>query len=152
MKEKQIKLDIHGKNYIVIIKEFNAYEAVVSVNGHEYRVGIQDLGIEQVADLQPQGTPKHAEKPVSPDATSGPVLHKPQSVMQANAVVAPLPGLVQKLFVKPGDPVQQGQKILVLEAMKMENEITSPITGTIKDIIHREGESVHQGDLLVTLE
>lgn len=153
MKEKTIQLDIHGKKYSVVIKEFNAYEAVVCVNEHEYRVGIQDLGIEGIAEIQPKAGPApSAEKPAMTGTAVQPVLHKPQSVMQANSIVAPLPGLVQKIFVKSGDTITEGQKVLVLEAMKMENEITSPVSGTVKQVFHREGDSVHQGDLLVTLE
>jgi biotin carboxyl carrier protein len=46
-------------------------------------------------------------------------LHRPKSVVDSSAVVAPLPGLIQKIFVNPGDSVRAGQQVLIMEAMKM---------------------------------
>ncbi len=50
------------------------------------------------------------------------------------AVVPPLPGRVIEVRVRDGDPVEKGQVLLVLEAMKMRNEIGSPVAGTVRDL------------------
>src|SRR3954463_16552935 len=59
----------------------------------------------------------------------------PRSMAQTGAVVvrAPMPGLVKSVAVERGQYVQSGQRLVVLEAMKMENEITAPRPGTVAD-------------------
>jgi len=53
MKAKKLKLEINNKDYEVIINEFGARTARLTVNGTTYTVGIKDLGIEQVSDIKP---------------------------------------------------------------------------------------------------
>jgi len=63
---------------------------------------------------------------------------------------APMPGLVTRVLVKPGDRVDAGTPLVVMEAMKMENELRSQGKGTV-DRIHAEpGAAVEQGVILVT--
>ena len=64
---------------------------------------------------------------------------------------AQIPGLVSQLFVKPGDNVQIGQKLLILEAMKMENEIDSPIAGIVNNIHIKSGDKVEKGELIMDI-
>jgi biotin carboxyl carrier protein len=67
-------------------------------------------------------------------------------------ILAPMPGKVLRVLVKPGDEVQARQALVVVEAMKMENELTSPKAGRVKDIVVKEGASVEAGRLLVVVE
>jgi len=67
-------------------------------------------------------------------------------------VVAPMPGRVVRVLVKPGDQVVQRQGLVVVEAMKMENELTAPRAGTVTEVAVEEGQSVESGRLLVVLE
>lgn len=62
---------------------------------------------------------------------------------------APMPGLVVDWFVKEGDSVQAGDKLLILEAMKMENVIKSAGEGTIKKIYPQKGVAVEKNQLLI---
>lgn len=68
------------------------------------------------------------------------------------AIKAPMPGLVLSVAVAPGDAVVAHQRLLVLEAMKMENELRSPRDGRVKTVHVSPGEKVEQGRLLVVLE
>lgn len=61
---------------------------------------------------------------------------------------APIPGLVTKILVAEGDEVQQGQGVLILEAMKMENEIKSPAAGKICRLAVQSGKNVEKGQVL----
>ena len=63
-------------------------------------------------------------------------------------VVAPMPGKVVRLLVKPGDHVEAGQGLLVVEAMKMQNEIRSPKSGTVERVLATEGQPVNAGEVL----
>jgi pyruvate carboxylase subunit B len=64
-------------------------------------------------------------------------------------VRAPMPGLVVRVHVKPGDEVQAGAPVVAMEAMKMENELRSPAAGTVKAVHAAVGEAVQKGAVLV---
>jgi biotin carboxyl carrier protein len=67
-------------------------------------------------------------------------------------VVAPMPGKVVRVLVKPGDAVQPRQGLVVVEAMKMENELRAARAGQVRDVFVREGQSVEAGTPLVIVE
>jgi biotin carboxyl carrier protein len=67
-------------------------------------------------------------------------------------VVAPMPGRVVRVLVKPGEDVAARQGLVIIEAMKMENELGSPKAGRVKEIAVAEGTSVESGRLLVVVE
>ena len=62
---------------------------------------------------------------------------------------APMPGKVLSILVKPGDVVQPGDTLLVLEAMKMENVIKSSVSATVEEVPANAGSAVEKGELLV---
>lgn len=66
-------------------------------------------------------------------------------------VRAPMPGLVLRVLVEPGDAVEAGQGVVVLEAMKMENELTAHSAGTVTAVHAAAGDAVGKNDLLVEL-
>jgi len=66
-------------------------------------------------------------------------------------VVAPMPGKVVKVLVAVGDPVEAGQAVCVLEAMKMENNINAETTGTVTEVKVAPGDSVGSGDVVVVI-
>jgi biotin carboxyl carrier protein len=67
-------------------------------------------------------------------------------------VTAPMPGLVVKLLVKQGDVVESKDKLLVLEAMKMQNDLIAPCSGKVTEVFVSQGASVMTGDELVKIE
>lgn len=71
---------------------------------------------------------------------------------QVNAIKAPMPGLVLEISVEVGQEVQEGDNLLILEAMKMENSFTSPRAGIIKSISVNKGQAVDKGQLLIEFE
>lgn len=153
MREKTLKLEINDQEYAVTINEFSAYEAVVTLNGKTYTVGLKDLGIEQASDSHSQPviatslpTPAQTSVIATPQAPP-----KPKPVVSASAIVAPLPGLILKILVKPGEAVKAGQNLVVMEAMKMENDVQAPADCTVKSVLVREGDSVNEGDALIEL-
>ena len=62
-----------------------------------------------------------------------------------------MPGNILDVVVKVGDAVKSGQKLVVLEAMKMENDITSPCDGTVASISVNKGDMVSTGDNLLVI-
>ena len=62
-----------------------------------------------------------------------------------------MPGTILDVKVTPGQAVNAGDVLVILEAMKMENEIQAPSAGTVDAIVAPKGSSVNSGDVLVTL-
>ncbi|MBX6394497.1 MAG: acetyl-CoA carboxylase biotin carboxyl carrier protein subunit [Alicyclobacillaceae bacterium] len=67
-------------------------------------------------------------------------------------IASTMAGTVMHIWVKPGDTVQTGQDVLVIESMKMEIPVTSEVSGVVKEILVREGDFVNEGDPVITLE
>lgn len=67
-------------------------------------------------------------------------------------VRAPMPGLVLRVLAQPGDAVEAGQGVVVLEAMKMENELTAPAAGTVAAVHAAAGDAVAKNDLLIEVD
>jgi 3-methylcrotonyl-CoA carboxylase alpha subunit len=71
---------------------------------------------------------------------------------QGGGLTAPMPGKVVALLAQPGQKVEKGTPLLILEAMKMEHTITAPATGTVKAFCYAAGEQVADGAALVEFE
>lgn len=67
-------------------------------------------------------------------------------------VDSPMPGKVVKVLVAEGDEVEEGQGVVVVEAMKMENELKAPKAGTVVELSASEGQLVEGGAVLVVIE
>lgn len=85
------------------------------------------------------------------DAVKGAALGK---VVHTGPVklMAPMPGKIVKALVVPGDSVEAGQGVLVMEAMKMENELKAIRAGTVLEIRVKEGQAVEMGALLLVID
>jgi biotin carboxyl carrier protein len=66
-------------------------------------------------------------------------------------VSAPMAGKVVRVLVAPGQHVETGQGLLVVEAMKMQNEIRSPKTGAVERLLAKEGQTVNAGEILAVI-
>jgi len=83
------------------------------------------------------------------------VLAEQLHVEKANdsyVLVAPMPGLVVDVFVAPGDRVDVGTPLVVVEAMKMQNELVSEVAGTVREVRATAAQPVDSGALLVAIE
>ncbi len=73
-------------------------------------------------------------------------------VHTVNDIKAPMPGLIGSVQVSVGQAVQEGDPVLILEAMKMENVIKSPADGTVKEILIGAGDAVEKGQVMIVFE
>lgn len=141
---KQFKYTINGNSYTVEILKEDGAEVELTVNGTPYTVEVE----EEITSEQPKKITRPAAAPTKP--TGEPVLAAKKVVSNAGAVKAPLPGVVLDVCVKVGDAVKVGDKVLLLEAMKMENTIASDLAGTVLEIKVDAGTTVLEGaDLIV---
>jgi biotin carboxyl carrier protein len=67
-------------------------------------------------------------------------------------LTAPMPGKVVRVLVKEKDEIEQGQGLIVVEAMKMQNELKSPKKGVVQKMLAAEGANVNAGDVLAIVE
>jgi biotin carboxyl carrier protein len=80
-------------------------------------------------------------------------LSRTQSTVAGRQMItAQMPGVILKVYVKPGDEVKAGAPLCVLVAMKMENEIRSPIDGEVKEVYISETDKVAVGDKMMVVE
>jgi biotin carboxyl carrier protein len=71
---------------------------------------------------------------------------------KVNDLRAPMPGLVLKILVEPGQAIKKGDPVLILEAMKMENVFKSATDAVVKEVKVKERTAVEKGEVLVILE
>ncbi len=143
---KEFKLKINGIDYNVSINSIEDMTAEVEVNGTPYQVEIDK-------PIATKAAPVKIARPASaPVSESGvPVVAKPTVSGGGGAVVSPLPGVILEVLVKEGDAVKMGQKLMVLEAMKMENSIESDRDGKVVAVKVSKGASVLEGAELVII-
>ena len=135
---KSFKYTINGNIYKVHINSVVDDIAEVEVNGTPYKVKMEKPAKKQMVTIK-----RAAQAPTT--ASGDPVVSRPATSSSPGAVKSPLPG------VKVGDTVKRGQKILVLEAMKMENNINADRDGKITEIKVNKGDSVLEGADLVVI-
>jgi len=75
-----------------------------------------------------------------------------EGAVAVGRIVAPMPGLVKAVFVTPGQEVAQGDRLAVLEAMKMEHTLTAGRDGIVAEVLVAAGAQVAAGDALIVLE
>jgi biotin carboxyl carrier protein len=105
-------------------------EVTLTVGGFEYRAEVVDEARARLASVAGGRGPGHARLELR----------------------APMPGLLVKLLCQPGDSIEPGQPLAVLQAMKMENELHLPHGGTVKSVHAQPGQTVEQGQVLLVVE
>jgi pyruvate carboxylase len=99
------------------------------LNGQPRSVNVQDLSLEPEIGQRAKANP-----------------HDPREIG------APMPGMVVKLNVSPGDSLVKGQRLLTLEAMKMQTNVTADRDGKVREVLIQAGTQVDTGDLVIRLE
>lgn len=131
----------------------------ININGTNYNVSIEEV---ETSSNQSPRVIETVKTPVAP--IPAPVKEKTQSVAAEKKaapaptstgneylIKSPLPGIVLDILVREGDTVKTGQKVILLEAMKMENNIESDRDGIVKSVNVTKGDSTYEGDTLIIL-
>ena len=140
---KEFKYTIDGKEYKVQIEDVEGNIANVNVNGESYKVEMEQ-------EAEPEKKKVVLGQPVvSADEND---TTNVASVNTANALKAPLPGVVTEIKVAVGDDVKAGDVVVVLEAMKMANNLEAEKDGKVTAICVKQGESVLEDSPLVVIE
>jgi oxaloacetate decarboxylase alpha subunit len=119
----------------------------VTVDGNEYVVKVDEGG--DVTDLAPINGAPLSFGGSAPAAGGAAPAAMPAG--GGEPLPAPLAGNIWKVLVQPGQQVEEGQTLMILEAMKMETEVSAPKAGVVGAISVKEGDAVKVGDTLLTL-
>lgn len=146
----QYKFKINGSNYEVAVNSVEGNIANVTVNGVSYNVELENApaAAAPVTASVPQAAPAQAAPAQAQAAAPAPA---PKPSGAGKSVNAPLPGVIIEISVKEGQAVKAGQKVAVIEAMKMENEIQAEWDGTVTAIHASKGDSLQEGAPIVTI-
>ncbi len=130
IKNDVISLKINNKNYTIKFSK-NNNEILLNTNGFTYKYNVKTKSQVEFEKITQKSGVKKAKNPI---------------------VKSPMPGLIIKIMVNVGDNVKKGDKLIVIEAMKMENAISCQFDGIVKSITAIEGTAVEKDAVLVTLE
>lgn len=144
---KEYKFKINGNDYNVAINSTNGNLADVTVNGVSYQVEMENAMPAAPVQAAPVAAPV-ATPAAAPVQAAAPAA---KLAGEGKPVTSPLPGVIIEVSVKEGDTVAAGQKVAVLEAMKMENEIQADRAGVVTKINVSKGDSVLEGAAIVTI-
>ena len=144
---KKFKFTINGNQYETEVLNIEENIAEIEVNGTLYKVEVDKT-------MKATKTPKLIRNVAVPSTDSHPSVAKtssPAGPKGAGSIKSPLPGVILEMFVREGDEVKMGQKLLMLEAMKMENNIEADKAGKVVSILKHKGDSVMEGDVLIII-
>ena len=147
---------VQGVDYNVEIEEVSGNLAKVNVNGIPFEVELQQpINAAQAITRPKVSAPKSAPAaaPAAAPSVAAPAAAPAAAPVAGNgtSVKSPLPGTITAVNVKVGDKVNNGDTVVVLEAMKMQNNIEAETTGTITSVAVSAGDSVMEGSVLVTI-
>jgi glutaconyl-CoA/methylmalonyl-CoA decarboxylase subunit gamma len=158
---RRYTLDIRGREFVIDVHELATDRFEVVVGGESYAVTLSSGEDLAEATITPGVSPAHSAgvpaaaparvtagvAPTPPSALS--VGSRKSTVGGPGTLNAPMPGVILEVNVAPGDSVERGQAIAVLEAMKMNNSIKSPRAGRIAEVCVSAGQAVGHGDAIV---
>ncbi|RLE17484.1 MAG: acetyl-CoA carboxylase biotin carboxyl carrier protein subunit [Acidobacteria bacterium] len=159
-----VSVEMNGKSVEVEVRERPDGRLQVNLDGKDFQVEARELpegGVSLMIDnesltvyrtgdtLYIGGTQYRvrAEDPLKKE-----LLQSSSFQASVGTVTAVMPGNVKKILAGEGMDVQEGQGVVVLEAMKMENELEAPLSGIVKKMYVSEGQSVEAGTLLFEIE
>jgi len=137
---KNFKFRVNSNNYKVNIKSHEGNVIDLEVNGTSYSIQMKEEIKKTKTPTLVRAASKRPAEPLKVNPSSS-----------KSKIVAPIPGTVLSIDVKVGDTLKVGDRMLVLEAMKMENNIVCEKAGTITDIKIAVGQQVLQDEVMIEL-
>lgn len=124
----------------------------ITVEGKQYIVAVEDISTDDAQNLYPTpGSMNVAAVIAAPVAAATPAAVSAPAAAGAGDEVAPLGGVVQEIHVSVGQVVNEGDKLVSLEAMKMVTPVMAKRGGTVSSIAVKAGDPVDAGQVLLTI-
>ncbi|MCD6301030.1 MAG: pyruvate/oxaloacetate carboxyltransferase, partial [Staphylothermus sp.] len=123
----------------------------IIIDGKEYIVGVEGVDIEIVKSMTPTVISPLMSMPQQSAVNVNNQSSSEQGEYKGQPLKSPMAGKILKILVREGDTVKKGDKVIVLESMKMSTDILAPLSGKIEKIFVKEGDNVEAGDILLTI-
>ena len=136
---QKIWVTVDSEKYLVEIEDIEGRPIIAIVEGSRYEIEFDDLF--PGSEITNSTAVTHLADPSTHSVPAGTV----------REVTSPMPGDIVQILVKPGQVVQAGDPLCILDAMKMKNTIHAPQASTIAEICIQEGQSVEFGTELFRL-
>jgi biotin carboxyl carrier protein len=170
---RRYTLEVAGKAYVIDVQELavDRFRALIGDEAFEVRLAADEDLAEAVITpemipngkhpatpaYRPVAPPPAAAPPAAPAPAAAPTPPAARAPVSTNGrlggeVTAPLPGVIISIGVAPGARVEQGQTVLMLEAMKMKNAIRAPQAGVVAEVLVQIGQTVRHGEVLLRIE
>ncbi len=131
------QVTVENQTFEVEIEDINARPVVALVDGQRF-------------EIQPEnGTRPEVQKQLAAPAAAPLPVGSASQHMNGQDMVAPLPGTVTEVFVKPGEQIEKGHVVLIIEAMKMKNSIRAVRSGIVGEVLVSAGQSVAHKQALI---
>lgn len=147
---KEYKFKINGKDFHVAVNGISGTKADVTVNGVNYDVELENA-VAPVQQAAPAQTAPVAPVAAAPKAPAAAPAAASAPATGGKVITSPLPGVIISVDVKEGSVVKRGQKVAVIEAMKMENDILADADGTVTAVHVSKGDTVAEDAKIVTI-
>ena len=121
---------VDGRSHTLVARRDGSDGWAVYLDGERFEADVVDERTRAIREMTGQAAAELGPRPVR----------------------APMPGLVVRIAVEPGDTVEAGQSVAIVEAMKMENDLKAESDGVVSKVLVEVGEPVEKGAVLVELE
>jgi biotin carboxyl carrier protein len=160
MKPTKWTASINGRSAVEVIsdnidlqKASDGTYSYITKSGKSVTIEVEDIDLRaRTVELLVDGRPHHIDLQNPLDQLIDELGLEANPQVALTELHAPMPGKVVKILVEPGQAVEAGDTLLVLEAMKMENPIQAAVATKIKSIEVDEGQAVDKGALLLSFE
>jgi biotin carboxyl carrier protein len=140
-----LQISLGEKRFAVRAEFISAHELLLNIDGKVYNIVINSEALSY--SIFVNGRFYKIEKKSALN-----VLREVRGKLKKKDIKTTMPGRIVKVFIREGDRVEEGQAVLVLEAMKMQNEIKSPQSGVLSSLNFSEGEYAEAGAILFSVE
>ncbi|MGC9383317.1 MAG: biotin/lipoyl-containing protein [Kosmotogaceae bacterium] len=147
--QRTFKVTVDGNEYIVEVEEIKN-KPKTAEEKIQKQPSSQQQG--QVQKKQNESAEKFENKEDKEKNRKPKTLSKEKDTSEVNEVTSPMTGVVLDIFVSSGDRISRGDKVILMEAMKMENTVLSDYDGTVKEVKVKKGDNIDAGDVIVVLE
>ncbi len=145
-KHHQVRVVVGEQEFSVEVGDLGMRPIIATIGEQRFEVTIQDTVDQQSPEIQGMAASTGKSTPMVTSPSPAP------ETAGSNVIIAPLPGDIIDILVKPGDRVNRGQELCSLEAMKMKNAIRAPRDGVIATVEVTRSQAVSYGEVLITLE
>lgn len=145
----KLNISIDGKSFTVdlIPLDDKRYSVIVNNRSFVVEAGFRKNAIRLAAEQKEWIIPVLNRQ----QRMQSEILGSAESETAEGEIRAPMPGMILRVEVEPGQAIEVGQPLLVVEAMKMENEIRAPFSGIVQEILARPQQAVEKNDVLIRI-